>query len=88
MLNLIHTHTHIYNFLRLNDNKTEVLLTGSKHMLQMISDFGLHIGNDRISLIERDRKICAMFNNTFSMNTFIAHICMGAWYHLRGHQQN
>ena len=54
----------VSNALRLNDNKTEVLLVESKYILQNIPDCAPHIGNDTISLTQTARNIGAMFDNT------------------------
>jgi hypothetical protein len=71
------------SFLHLNDSKTEVLLIGSKHLLKSIPDTELKIGNDTIAPTHSARNIGATFDNTLSMNDHIAHMCKGAWHHLR-----
>ena len=71
------------NFLKLNDSKTEVLILGSKHMLNNMPGLSLHIGDDVIQPSEAVRNIGAMFDETLSMKQHISMICKGAWHHLR-----
>ena len=59
--------TWMRSFIETDDN-IEVLVVGSKYMLQRIPALALHIGNDTISPMAKPH---------------IAHICKGAWYHLR-----
>ena len=71
------------SFLKLNDNKTEVLLIGSKHSLKKLPKVAVQIGNDMIIPSNTARNIGAMFDSTLSMKYHVASICKGAWYHLR-----
>ena len=71
------------NFLRLNDDKTEVVLIGSPHLLQKDHGSNLHIGQDIISPSDMARNIGAIFDKSMSMSNHISQICKGAWFHLK-----
>ena len=71
------------SFLKLNDNKTEVLLFGSRQKLNQQENLSLKIGDDKIHPSECARNIGVYFDNTLSMKNHVSTICKGAWYHLR-----
>ena len=70
------------HFLCLNDNKTELLVIGKKHLLKDLPDISLKIGNDKIAPSSIARNIGAVFDNTLSMSDHISAISRGAWFHL------
>ena len=70
-------------FLCLNDNKTEVILIGSEHLLKNVESQNLVIGDESITPSPKARNIGAMFDETLSMQNHIAQMSKGAWYHLR-----
>ena len=72
-----------YNFLRLNDDKTEVLVIGSKSMLEKLPVKLLSVGNDNIKISKSARNIGAFFDSSLSMSNQVNHICKNAWHHLR-----
>ena len=71
------------NFLHLNDSKTELLLIGSKNMLNKIPDIELKIGNDKVVPANSARNIGAIFDEALSMTAHVAYMCKNAWFHLR-----
>ena len=71
------------NFLRLNDEKTEFLVIGSKHHLSKISDSFLAVGNDSIKSTPSARNIGVLFDKNLCMDNHVSQICKGAWNHLR-----
>ena len=71
------------HFLQLNASKTEILLIGSKHLLQNFPNVSLKIGSDKITPSVSVRNIGAYFDEYMSMQYQINHICKSAWYHLK-----
>ena len=69
-------------FLCLNDNKTEVILIGSDHLLKKIQSQNLVIGDESIMTSDKAINIGTMFDETLPMNDHIAQISKGALYHL------
>ena len=52
------------NFLRLNDSNTEVLLLGTKHILNKFQNLSLSVGSEMIAPSNSARNIGAIFNST------------------------
>ena len=71
------------NFLRLNDDKTELLVIGTSQMLDKLDMKKLSVGNDLISPSTSARNIGAQFDKTMSMSSQVSQICKGAWAQLR-----
>jgi hypothetical protein len=73
------------NFLKLNDDKTEVLLIGSKHQCSKAVIPDLVIGTSNISVCETTsvRNLGAIFDKQLSMDKHVQSVCQNAHYHLR-----
>ena len=71
------------NFLRLNDDKTEVLVLGTKNAVSTVGDISLQIGSEQINSCTHARNIGMIMDNTLNMQKHINSICKGAWFHLR-----
>ena len=71
------------NSLCLNDDKTEVLLIGSKNNLRKIPERFLKVGGDNIKPSSAARNIGVMFDKTLSMDCQVSQICRSAWNQLR-----
>ena len=70
------------HFLKLNDNKTEVLIIGSRSNIAKLNDSSLTIGKEHIKPSDSARNIGAWFDKEMSMNEHVSHICKGAWFQL------
>jgi hypothetical protein len=71
------------NKLKLNADKTEVIMissTFSRHQ-PTLTDF--HIGDDRVSPSVNVRNLGVVFDIHLSMNSHITKVCSAAYYHLR-----
>jgi len=71
------------NFLRLNDDKTEMLLIGTKNMMTKLSQISLEMGDINIMSVSEVRNLGAMFDSTLNMKGHIDQVCRGSWFHLR-----
>jgi len=71
------------NLLKLNDDKTEVLIIGSKQQLKKVSIPSLTIGDASIKPTKCVRNIGAIFDANMSFVKHIDNICNISWYHLR-----
>ena len=70
-------------FLKLNDDKTEVLLLGKPQMLKTLTTLKVFVGDVCISPSDYVRNIGAYFDCTLSMNKHINQICKAAWNSIR-----
>jgi hypothetical protein len=71
------------NFLRLNDEKTELLLLGSKSSVSKAGSISLKIGDEFISSSTHAKNIGVVMDNTLNMQYHINSLCKSAWFHLR-----
>jgi hypothetical protein len=71
------------NLLKLNDDKTEVLLIGSKSHISKLQKVHLIVGNDTIVPADAARNVGVVFDSTMAMDKHVSTICKGAWHHLR-----
>jgi len=71
------------NFLCLNDDKSEIMLLGSKSFLKKVSSISLQIGSHTIKSTTHARNIGAIMDNTLNMQQQINNTCKGAWFLLR-----
>jgi exonuclease III len=71
------------NFLKLNEEKTEVLFLGSQHLLSKLQTKQLTIGCEQITPREVVRNIGAYMDSKLSMDYQVGQICKAAWFHLR-----
>jgi hypothetical protein len=71
------------NFLRLNDDKTEIMLLGSKSSVKKIGTISLCIGQNIIKSSSHAKNIGAIIDNTMNMHMQINNTCRSAWFQLR-----
>ncbi len=71
------------NFLKLNDDKTELVLIGHPKRLSKIHDFELSIGNIRVKPSACARNLGVYFDSTLSFKSFIQKTAAAATFHIR-----
>ena len=71
------------NFLRLNPDKTEVLLIGTTHQLKKHSTVSVNTGDCVTTSSESVRNLGAYFDKTLSMNVFVKEKCKSAVYNIK-----
>jgi hypothetical protein len=71
------------NFLRLNEDKTEILVLGSKNLLGKLSVPVINVGDVGVEPAEQARNIGFIFDRSMSLKNQIMKTCQTAWYHLR-----
>ena len=72
------------NHLKLNDDKTEFVLIGQKHLLKNIDgDLSITIGNSTIPASENAKNIGAYIDSELNMKSHVNYIAKSAYYHLR-----
>ena len=70
------------NYLKLNDDKTEFVIIGTKQQLAKTYISTIRVGNADIVASSHVRNLVAWFNERFSMETHITKACGAAFYHL------
>ena len=68
----------LLNKLKLNDDKTELLVILSHHLPSLV--FSLNCGHDIITPSDMARNIGVIFNKNLTMITQINSVCKGAFY--------
>ena len=71
------------NKLKLNDDKTEVLILTSKVHMSTHGVSQVLVGGAPIAPTEMVRNLGAMFDQSLTMDAFVKHICKAAYFHLR-----
>ncbi len=71
------------NFLKLNDEKTEFLLIGSRHQLSKVSVPHITIGDSDITPASNARNLGVIFDSSMSLNAHISNIVRCASFQLR-----
>jgi hypothetical protein len=71
------------NFLRLNDDKTEVLVIGTYQQLNKVSIPSVKIGEADIIPSQSARNIGCEFDIHLKLQKHVNNICKAAWFHLR-----
>ena len=70
------------NFLKLNDQKPDVVVFGNKHKLPLMKDIRITIGGSTMNSSSQARNIGVIFDSTLSMTNHISTICRTAYMHL------
>ena len=68
---------------KLNDGKTEVLLTGLRHLLLKISMPGVSVGKPLILPATTVRNLGAVFDTRMTLIPHVSALCQPARYHIR-----
>jgi len=71
------------NFLMLNDDKTEFLITGTSQQLVKVTCDSITVGNTVVKASESARNLGVIFNSTMDMKEHIANQCRSMMMHLR-----
>ena len=67
------------NFLKLNDDKTELIFLGTPANLKKLSSSSVQIGNCEITSSPKVRNIGAIFHENLRMEAQVAATCKAAW---------
>ena len=70
------------NYLKLNDNKTEVIVLGSSTELAKLSPIKLCVGDEKISPSASVRNIGAVFDSSMKLNEQVTAQCKSAWFNI------
>ena len=70
------------NLLKLNDQKTDVVVFGTKHKLPVMKGIRITIGGSTLSPSLHVRNLGVIFDSTLSMTNHISMICRTAYMHL------
>ncbi len=71
------------NFLKLNTDKTEVLLIGTKSNLSKSNSFSLSVDNSIISSSTQVKRLGVVLNSTLSFEKHVNNITRSVYFHLR-----
>ena len=72
-----------WNFLKLNDTKTEFLIMGSSNQLQIRANDTIRIGDENNSASASAHSIGAIFDRTVSLKEQVHSICRSCYCHIR-----
>ena len=70
------------NWLKLNDDKTEFIIFGSKQQLSQVTTTAVRVGDATITTSPSVKSIGAHLDSLLKMDTQLAATCKAAWYHL------
>ena len=76
-----------HHYLKMNNDKTEVLLISSKQMARKVVVPSLQIGNEIICPTPSAKCIGVIIDSHVSMETHISSVCKAAYFHLRNISQ-
>ena len=71
------------NFLKLNDEKTEVILIGTKYFKSKLSNIEIKVGDKNIASTSSVNNLGVIFDDTLSMERFVIKKCQCAMFNLR-----
>ena len=66
--------------LKINDDKTEFLIIGSKQQMLKINDCTIRVGTTDIKPVSEVRNLGSWFDCNFSMSTHISKSCSAAFF--------
>lgn len=69
--------------LKLNTDKTELLVVSSTHAKQFVEDFALRVGDTLVSSSESCRNLGVIFDRCLNMRKHVANVCRSSYFHLR-----
>ena len=70
------------NLLKLNDQKTDVVVFGTKHKLPVMKDIRITIGGSTLNPSSHVCNLGVIFDSTLTMTNHISTICRTAYMHL------
>ena len=70
------------NFLKLNDDKTELIFLGTAKNLSTLQSNKVQVGNSTIQSAQSVRNIGAIFDQNMKMDVQVTSTCKAAWYRL------
>ena len=73
----------VFNFLKLNDDKTEFIILGSKHQIAKLPTLHLSIGTSQICPSDKVRNLGAIFDTNMTLQDHITHIAKCSSFQLR-----
>ncbi|XP_041658908.1 GTPase IMAP family member 9-like [Cheilinus undulatus] len=71
------------NFLKLNCNKSEIMIIGPKSLLPSTQNFSLTVDNHTVTPSQQIRNLGVIFDPTLSFKPHICHVTKTAFFHLR-----
>jgi hypothetical protein len=73
------------NMLKLNDDKTEYLVIGSRHMLRQVPEslLSIQVGDKTIAAVSSARNIGVMVDSTLSMEQQVTNVCRACYMGIR-----
>ena len=73
----------LVNKLKINDNKTELIVIGGRQQLSKLNVSGVTVGCDLITPVKSVRNLGVIFDDNLKMDKQVDKICRTAYYHLR-----
>jgi hypothetical protein len=70
------------NFLKVNEDKTEFIVLGSKHNLKKVQSSSIKISDCTVTLRENVKNIGATFDSSMKMEDQVTKTCKSAWFNL------
>ena len=71
------------NKLKLNDEKSELLILSPKQQIRRVMDESIKVGDTVVKAVPAARNLGAMFDNVLSMDRHIKKICQAAYFQIR-----
>jgi hypothetical protein len=71
------------NFLKLNDDKTEFMLIGSKQQLNKVSIDHIKIGDSSVQTVQKVRNLGVMLDSSMTLEAHVSSIVKSSSYHIR-----
>ena len=71
------------NFLKLNDEKTEFILNGSKQQVNNISVKSIQIGDSLMQPVQMVSNLGVMMDSSLTLNSDVSSIVKSSSYHIR-----